>query len=260
MKYLAFLLILIPCITLSKTYSELGAVNSIPPSFNCDLASTEIEKKICFSESSHDLGELDFFLGELFKITLKHSPDSLIVRRTQREWLKYRNEYYNRYDIGDEDGFECSRKYLTECYQWGISRLYYLIRQFPEEKQEAAYKEISEVEREMLELWGVGDRKENQIDDFFYSLQKESLLSNIGPDCTYATYNLIKVSMNAVIYRATYGRTCQGMGHSAVLRLACSIEGQYQVINEVELNVGKDYLNYEKEILKLNLNSCAQSS
>lgn len=80
------------------------SLNSMAASFDCNKASTKIEKLIC---SDSEVGYLDEELAKVYNLKMKSLPDDLkkVFRNQQREWIKIRNK---KCDI---NGYACAKSY-----------------------------------------------------------------------------------------------------------------------------------------------------
>jgi len=66
----------------------LTANTSCAASYDCEKASTKVEKMIC---TDSELSKLDEELGKTYSAALKKTPDLLALKQQQRDWLKERN-------------------------------------------------------------------------------------------------------------------------------------------------------------------------
>lgn len=69
------------------TTAEVPAVEqtSVQPSFDCNKASTKVEKLIC---SASDVAAADVQLSQLYKQLIANSPDAEAIIADQKVWMK----------------------------------------------------------------------------------------------------------------------------------------------------------------------------
>lgn len=82
---------------LATLFSFIGIECSQAASFDCDKASTRIERTICFDDN---LSQLDSALGQAFQKRMGHR-DRIEVRTKQREWIHRRDEFCSDFDGPD---------------------------------------------------------------------------------------------------------------------------------------------------------------
>ena len=80
-------------------------------SFDCEKATTSVERLIC---ADPELSELDEELGQTYSLTLEASSNSLDLRKAQRDWLKNRDQYM----LGDQ-----ARGSVADMYRSRIAEL-----------------------------------------------------------------------------------------------------------------------------------------
>ena len=133
-KYLIFFFIMLIS-TVSPVYSK--------PSFDCSKASIKIEKLICQAGNS-DLQELDKQLSIAYR-GAKKSNNVSFIKRSQRKWLKYRNEVcQNKSDY-------MIKQCLQTLYQSRINELNNDLITYPVLMTELPYK------------FNIGDRLSGQL-------------------------------------------------------------------------------------------------
>ena len=86
------------------------------PSFNCEGELTSLERSICSEQS---IAELDAKLAKTYKARKDTSEKQNELKKTQLEWLSYRNNVCSKTEFGTAERYQC----LKAVYQ---SRLYEL--------------------------------------------------------------------------------------------------------------------------------------
>lgn len=176
-KYLIFFFIMLIS-TVSPVYSK--------PSFDCSKASIKIEKLICQAGNS-DLQELDKQLSIAYR-GAKKSNNVSFIKRSQRKWLKYRNEVcQNKSDY-------MIKQCLQTLYQSRINELNNDLITYPVLMTELPYK------------FNIGDRLSGQLKYLVTTEQK----NDIGAIETFYKLVLIndkgeKLIWSAVGYRDSGG-------------------------------------------------------
>lgn len=229
-------------------YSSI-AISKTGPSFNCTKAESKIDISICNDET---LSFLDYVMADIYHYVKSHTKKKEELVNNQKEWIKYRNYYFYKEDVGDEEGLECSNtSYLPTCYSERIGKLIGFLDS-KDELNEYLYKKY----RKIL---GYGDIPKEKVAAFLYENQYRNAFNQItwAYPCTGYTETVLKYSPPILITEIHGSNTCGGS--SAAFRTIvgyCEETSTFVEKMRLDVPVYSENIDYEESIGALQKIGC----
>jgi uncharacterized protein YecT (DUF1311 family) len=195
--------------------------NTAGPSFNCDRATSKVEKEICFGASA-EVRLMDLYMTDLYRHVLERSNDPDSVRERQRKWLYYRDNYYDREDIGDELGLECSYRRLHDCYSRQIEQLW-------SELPTGTFEEVaSAMYYKYRDILGLNKIPNSKVEAFLYERQARNAVLQIGEWCNSYEERVVLYAEPVLVTEQHGSNTCGGTSHAyRNLRIYCESDSTF---------------------------------